>query len=96
MPINGRMLTTSQFLVHLTAHLGYHLGQIDYHRRMLDNQAQPVGTLPIAELPGVEPPPDPEEFAAKAAEAEPGASLLPEGEAPRKREPTPAINPAAA
>lgn len=24
------------FLVHLTVHLGYHLGQVNYHRRLLD------------------------------------------------------------
>lgn len=24
------------FLIHLTTHLGYHLGQINYHRRLLD------------------------------------------------------------
>ncbi len=29
--------TTEYFLVHLIAHLGYHLGQINYHRRLLDN-----------------------------------------------------------
>jgi len=28
--------STSFFLVHLTFHLGYHLGQINYHRRLLD------------------------------------------------------------
>ncbi|MGH2666265.1 DinB family protein [Flavobacterium sp.] len=28
--------TTTFFLVHLTAHLSYHLGQINYHRRLLD------------------------------------------------------------
>jgi len=28
--------TTGYFLVHLTAHLAYHLGQINYHRRLLD------------------------------------------------------------
>lgn len=28
--------TTGYFLVHLTVHLGYHLGQINYHRRLLD------------------------------------------------------------
>ena len=27
-------LTTGDFLVHLEGHLAYHLGQIDYHRRM--------------------------------------------------------------
>lgn len=29
--------STEYFLVHLIAHLGYHLGQINYHRRLLDN-----------------------------------------------------------
>ncbi len=28
--------TTEYFLVHLAGHLAYHLGQIDYHRRLLD------------------------------------------------------------
>lgn len=27
---------TGYFLVHLAVHLGYHLGQVNYHRRMLD------------------------------------------------------------
>lgn len=30
-------MTTSYFLVHLVGHLGYHLGQINYHRRLLEN-----------------------------------------------------------
>jgi uncharacterized damage-inducible protein DinB len=29
--------STAYFLVHLAAHLSYHLGQINYHRRLLDN-----------------------------------------------------------
>ena len=29
-------MTTEFFLVHLTTHLTYHLGQINYHRRLLD------------------------------------------------------------
>jgi uncharacterized damage-inducible protein DinB len=29
--------STGYFLIHLTVHLGYHLGQINYHRRLLDN-----------------------------------------------------------
>ena len=28
--------TTQYFLVHLATHLSYHLGQINYHRRLLD------------------------------------------------------------
>jgi len=29
-------MTTEYFLVHLSTHLVYHLGQINYHRRLLD------------------------------------------------------------
>ncbi|MCW8810387.1 MAG: DinB family protein [Ignavibacteriaceae bacterium] len=38
-PINvfGYEMTTEYFLIHLATHLNYHLGQINYHRRLLDN-----------------------------------------------------------
>jgi len=38
-PINvfGYEMTTEYFLVHLVSHLNYHLGQINYHRRLIDN-----------------------------------------------------------
>ena len=29
-------ITTGFFLIHLSTHLAYHLGQINYHRRLLD------------------------------------------------------------
>ncbi|MBX9734998.1 MAG: DinB family protein [Chitinophagaceae bacterium] len=29
--------TTAYLLIHLTTHLTYHLGQINYHRRLIDN-----------------------------------------------------------
>lgn len=29
-------MTTGYFLIHLLSHLNYHLGQINYHRRLLD------------------------------------------------------------
>ncbi|MGN7204394.1 DinB family protein [Pedobacter sp. SAFR-022] len=29
-------MTTEYFLVHLATHLNYHLGQVNYHRRLLD------------------------------------------------------------
>ncbi len=32
-------MTTEYFLLHLLAHLNYHLGQINYHRRLLDDVA---------------------------------------------------------
>ncbi len=31
----GQPITTELFLVHLATHLNYHLGQINYHRRIL-------------------------------------------------------------
>jgi len=32
----GETMTTGYFLIHLITHLDYHLGQINYHRRLLD------------------------------------------------------------
>jgi uncharacterized damage-inducible protein DinB len=31
-------MTTGFFLIHLAAHLNYHLGQINYHRRLIDSK----------------------------------------------------------
>ncbi len=31
----GHEMTTEFFLIHLTTHLSYHLGQINYHRRLI-------------------------------------------------------------
>lgn len=30
-------MTTEYFLIHLASHLGYHLGQINYHRRLVQS-----------------------------------------------------------
>ncbi len=40
----GHSITTIQFLIHLSGHLTFHLGQIDYHRRLLTGG----GALPDA------------------------------------------------
>ncbi|HSP88488.1 MAG TPA: DUF1572 family protein, partial [Ignavibacteriaceae bacterium] len=32
----NRTVTTAYVLIHLAAHLNYHLGQVNYHRRLLD------------------------------------------------------------
>ena len=34
--VSEKRTSTYYFLVHLTTHLAYHLGQINYHRRLLD------------------------------------------------------------
>ena len=51
LPVGGRTLRTADFLLHLVSHVGYHLGQIDYHRRMTTQEAGAIGCLPVAELP---------------------------------------------
>lgn len=33
----GKPMTYEYFLIHLQSHLNYHLGQVNYHRRLLDN-----------------------------------------------------------
>lgn len=35
-PVFGAPMTTGYFLIHLATHLGYHLGQVNYHRRLLE------------------------------------------------------------
>lgn len=35
--LDGKV-STEYFLVHLASHLSYHLGQVNYHRRLLDNK----------------------------------------------------------
>jgi uncharacterized damage-inducible protein DinB len=36
--INGSIISTSFMLTHLVTHLSYHLGQINYHRRLVGMQ----------------------------------------------------------
>jgi len=45
-------LRTDVMLVHLATHASYHLGQIDYHRRMVTGDAATVGALPLPALVG--------------------------------------------
>jgi hypothetical protein len=49
-PIGGRRIATGDFLVHLAVHLAWHLGQLDYHRRIVTGDAQGVGAVAPAEL----------------------------------------------
>lgn len=35
-PVSGEKTTTEYILMHLATHLSYHLGQINYHRRLID------------------------------------------------------------
>jgi uncharacterized damage-inducible protein DinB len=41
----GTTQTTGQFIVHLATHLAFHLGQVDYHRRILTGAAALPGMV---------------------------------------------------
>ena len=43
-------VTTGDFLVHLATHLAFHVGQIDYHRRLVTGDNRSIGPLAIPEL----------------------------------------------
>lgn len=43
---HGRV-NTGRFLVHLSAHLAYHLGQVDYHRRLTTGNPAGVDALSL-------------------------------------------------
>lgn len=48
--IAGVRPTVGEFLVHLVAHLAYHLGQIDYHRRCITRDGTTAGVLSPRDL----------------------------------------------
>ena len=48
--VGGRTIVTQDFVAHLLSHLAYHLGQIDYHRRVVTGDATSVGALPVKVL----------------------------------------------
>ena len=41
---------TEMLLIHLAAHLAYHLGQVDYHRRLVTGQGTTVGAQSLPAL----------------------------------------------
>jgi len=48
--VGGRTIPTQEFVVHLLSHLAYHLGQLDYHRRVVTGENRSIGALPVKEL----------------------------------------------
>lgn len=43
--VAGQRVSTLDMLMHLAVHLTYHLGQIDYHRRLLGHSAASIGAV---------------------------------------------------
>lgn len=56
--VGGVRVVAGDFLVHLVAHFAYHLGQIDYHRRIVTGDGHGVNPVRVAELDTVRPVPD--------------------------------------
>lgn len=48
--LGGNRIQTGMFLQHLASHLAYHLGQIDYHRRVVTGSSHSVGALPLTTI----------------------------------------------
>jgi hypothetical protein len=48
--VGGLHLLTRRFLLHLEGHFAYHLGQLDYHRRMVTGSTTSVGALSLPPL----------------------------------------------
>lgn len=47
-------VNTQDFLLHIAVHLGYHLGQVDYHRRLVTKSNTTVSTMAPGELASAE------------------------------------------
>lgn len=54
-PVANRRVNTGEFLAHLAAHLAYHAGQLDFHRRIVTGDARGVGAVSPTELPSARP-----------------------------------------
>lgn len=50
--VGGLTSTTGAFLAHFAVHLAYHLGQVDYHRRILTGEGKTVKAMALQELGG--------------------------------------------
>ena len=50
--VGGVKSTTGAFLAHFATHLAYHLGQVDYHRRILTGESKTVKAMALTELGG--------------------------------------------
>jgi uncharacterized damage-inducible protein DinB len=55
LPLAGHRYTTGDLLLHLVAHLAYHLGQADYHRRVVTGDATPIGAMALPALASARP-----------------------------------------
>lgn len=48
--VAGMRVAVGEYLIHLVSHFDYHLGQVDYHRRMVTRDSGGVDAVRTAEL----------------------------------------------
>ncbi|MBA3258747.1 MAG: DinB family protein [Gemmatimonadales bacterium] len=48
--VGGVRVATGEYLIHLLGHFAYHLGQLDYHRRLVTGDDRGVDAIRAAEL----------------------------------------------
>jgi uncharacterized damage-inducible protein DinB len=53
--VANRRVNTGEFVAHLATHLAYHVGQLDFHRRVVTGDASGVGAVSPFELPSARP-----------------------------------------
>lgn len=53
--VGGSRIATGEYLIHLASHFAYHLGQVDYHRRVVTGNETSVGAMRPAELSSARP-----------------------------------------
>jgi uncharacterized damage-inducible protein DinB len=53
--VGGMLVTTGEYLIHLVSHFDYHLGQVDYHRRLVTRDSRGVDAIRPGELSSARP-----------------------------------------
>jgi hypothetical protein len=53
--LGGTRVATGEYLIHLVSHFAYHLGQLDYHRRLVTGEAGDVEAVRVSELQSARP-----------------------------------------
>jgi uncharacterized damage-inducible protein DinB len=56
-PVGGSTVQTGEYLIHLATHFAYHLGQVDYHRRVVTGKTDGVNAMRPEELSSARPNP---------------------------------------
>jgi uncharacterized damage-inducible protein DinB len=53
--VGGMRVSTGEYLIHLVSHFDYHLGQVDYHRRLVTRDSRGMDAVRTGELSSARP-----------------------------------------